>query len=290
MTMKQAVNGTKSILDVIRVRRSVRNFENVPVTPEDYRRMEATLRDDALLKGPLGTQVRVELVRVTKDVSDKGVKLGTYGIIRNPKAYLIGIMTGKGRKELLDFGWAFERLILALTEMGIGTCWMGGTFNRNSFEKELELADGEWIPCITPAGYTKEQKGLLESAMRYMVKADQKKEWSELFCLGSFGNILTEELAGPWAVPVEMVRLGPSASNKQPWRLVVAEDRKAVHFYLAHTPRYSEVMQQIDMGIAMCHFELACRELGLDGAWSETDPGIGLPNGQTEYVISWKQI
>jgi nitroreductase len=277
-----------NIMEWIRRRRSVRNFENIPITREDYRLIEEYMKDSGRLTGPLGTQTRVELVQVTKDVSDKGIKLGTYGIIRNPKAYLIGVLSGRGRRELLDFGYSFESLILFLTGHGIGTCWMGGTFNRNSFEKELTLGTGEWIPCITPAGYPMERKGILESAMRYMVKADKKKEWAELFCDSAFGTALTEQKAEKWAVPIEMIRLGPSASNKQPWRLVVAKDRKAVHFYLQHTPRYSEIMQHIDMGIAMCHFELACRNLGLEGGWAEEEPGLALPNALTEYIISWK--
>jgi nitroreductase len=273
--------------DAVRVRRSVRNFDSGPIAAEDYKRIGDYLKDGVSMTGPFGTHVRVEQVQVTKDVSDKGIKLGTYGIIRNPKAYMIGVISGRGRHELLDFGYTFERMILFLTGMGIGTCWMGGTFNRSSFERELELGEAEWIPCITPIGYPKE-KGLLESAMRYMVKADKKKEWEELFCDAAFGASLSPEQSGPWAEPMEMVRLGPSASNKQPWRLVVSEDRKAIHFYLEHTPRYSETMQQIDMGIAMSHFELICRELGLGGAWVEEDPGLAVPHSRTEYIVSWK--
>jgi hypothetical protein len=39
------------------------------------------------------------------------------------------------------------------------------------------------------------------------------------------------------------------------------------------------------MGIAMCHFELASRELGLDGRWEVKDPAIG--SGEMEYIVSW---
>ena len=68
------------------------------------------------------------------------------------------------------------------------------------------------------------------------------------------------------------VRQGPSASNKQPWRILKSADR--FHLYLQRTRGYRNVftrmaqvddMQRIDMGIAMCHFELTARELGLSG-------------------------
>ena len=93
-----------------------------------------------------------------------------------------------------------------------------------------------------------------------------------------------------------MVRLAPSASNKQPWRIV--KDGSAWHFYLQRTPKYGpgsvvfNVMkladlQRVDMGIAMCHFELTARELGLDGKWARMNPGLEIPDERTEYVVSW---
>lgn len=44
-------------------------------------------------------------------------------------------------------------------------------------------------------------------------------------------------------------------------------------------------MQNIDMGIAMCHFELSARELGLNGDWQVSDPLM--QTGDTEYIVSW---
>ena len=93
-----------------------------------------------------------------------------------------------------------------------------------------------------------------------------------------------------------MVRLGPSASNKQPWRII--QDGSTWHFFLQRTPGYGSGslvfnllrladLQRVDMGIAMCHWELAARELGLQGKWVVKDPDIDKPDGQTEYIASW---
>ncbi len=98
--------------------------------------------------------------------------------------------------------------------------------------------------------------------------------------------------------PLEMVRLGPSASNKQPWR-IVKHDR-FWRFYLRRTPGYREDLikrildlcdlQRLDMGIAMCHFELTARELGLEGEWVvETDLDTN-PDELTEYMVSWESV
>lgn len=282
------VQAEAPIIATIKKRFSVRHYDPLPVSEEDYAFLRDYVAEPSRLKGPFGGTTRVELVRVTKSVSDKGIKLGTYGMIRNPQAYLVGIIEDHNPKAVLDFGYAFEKLILALTARNIGTCWLGGTFTRNTFEKEMELGQNEVIPCITPIGYPKEKQGLFQSAVRYMVKADQKKGWEQLFFYSAFGRPLSESDAGPFAVPVEMVRLGPSASNKQPWRLVVSEDRRSVHFYLTHTPKYSDLMQRTDMGIAMCHFDLACGAVGLAGGFVERNPGLSLPDDRTEYIVTWE--
>jgi hypothetical protein len=226
-------------------------------------------------------------------VSDKGIKLGTYGFIKNPSGYLVGVAQNN-RYALLDLAYCFHKLVLFLNEVGMGTCWMGGTFNRNSFEKEIQLSEGEFIPCITPIGYPNNKQRVLDKALRFVVKADNQKPWEHLFYDENFEVSLTKEQAGWLGIPIEMVRLGPSASNKQPWRLVLTTDGKVCHFYIVHTPNYSTKlgydMQILDMGIAICQFDLACRELNINGEWLVEDPNLDLPNDQTEYIVSWKSV
>ena len=87
-----------------------------------------------------------------------------------------------------------------------------------------------------------------------------------------------------------MVRIGPSASNKQPWRIVV--DGERLHLYLARTPRYRRLvpstdLQMIDMGIAMQHLEISARELGLAGSWEFVkEPAVDVAT-DAEYIVTW---
>ena len=65
----------------------------------------------------------------------------------------------------------------------------------------------------------------------------------------------------------------------------------AYHFYLSRTPNYGVLgfdIQMNDIGIAMCHFELTARELGLCGEWVFEDPGLVLPDELTEYTVTWR--
>jgi hypothetical protein len=47
-------------------------------------------------------------------------------------------------------------------------------------------------------------------------------------------------------------------------------------------------LQRVDLGIAMCHFELTLRELGLEGTWTIDAAPIAPPAKDVEYIASWK--
>ncbi len=282
----------KSVIKTIAKRKSVRTYEDRPITQEDYEKINKYLSIEENLLGPLGRKIRFDVIQVSKNVSEKGIKLGTYGFIKNPKGYIVGMVENKN-EALVEFGYTFEKLILFLTELNIGTCWLGGTFTRNTFEKQINLKNDEIIPCITPIGYIPDKSRFFDKTLRKMINADKKKSWEDLFYYSGFEKKLTKETADKFKTPIEMVRLGPSASNKQPWRIVLSDSKDICHFYLERTPNYSGNklgfdMQRIDMGIAICHFELACEELNIQGSWKREDPKIGLLSENTEYIMSWE--
>ena len=132
------------------------------------------------------------------------------------------------------------------------------------------------MPCVSPLGYPAKKMSIREAMMRKGIKADTRMKFSELFFNGSFDRPLTEENAGKLAEALEGVRLAPSAVNKQSWRVVVCGDK--AHFYEKRSKGYVTPdgwdVQKIDMGIALCHFDLAAQESGLNVSLQICDPGI----------------
>jgi len=187
-----------------------------------------------------------------------------------------------------------EKIILCATDIGLGTCWLGGTFTKSGFAQKISAAEGELVPAVTSVGYIA-QRGGLEDGMRRFVGADHRLPRENLFFREKFGSPLSPDEAGVYSVPLEMVRLGPSASNKQPWRIV--KEGRLWHFYLRRTKGYGNSftfrllgladLQRVDMGIAMSHFELTAGELGLKGTWAVREPDIEKPDSATEYTASW---
>lgn len=92
------------------------------------------------------------------------------------------------------------------------------------------------------------------------------------------------------ATVLECVRIAPSAGNFQPWRIIMEND--CFHFFLYEKVWYNNHkryegarLQNIDIGIAMAHFDLAASELGLSGKWQISAPN--LEKGILKYIVSW---
>lgn len=272
----------KNAIETIGRRKSTRTFLDKELKEEDLEFLKEFIEN---LSNPFGANNRYCLI--DKRGNETSGKLGTYGIIKNPQVFIGGI-TRLGDKSLEALGYELETLVLELEERGIGTCWLGGTFNRGSFAEAAELSGDELLPIIIPAGYIDGNKSFTDKVMRKVSKGDQRKDWNELFFEEDFGRPLSRPAAGAYEEVLLAVRLAPSASNRQPWRIVRRGDH--FHFYEYRTPGYSTAfsydIQSIDMGIAACHFIKAAEELGLSGRLVIEDPSISLPT-DTSYSFSY---
>jgi nitroreductase len=282
---------SQPITEVIEQRYSCRTYKEMPIGAEARQRLEAYA--SACQRGPLGTPARFELMAATAEDSQALKGLGTYGFIRGAMGFLVGAV-GPGEKDMEDFGHLMEQLVLVATDAGLGTCWLGGTFTKSRFAERLGVGEGESMPAAVSVGYVAEERGLMDRLIRRGAGAHKRLPWDRLFFDGQWGKPLSREEAGAYASPLEMVRLGPSASNKQPWRVV--KDGEAWHFYLERTPGYYggtkrllglADLQRVDLGIALCHFELTARALELAGDWVVDEPGVGPAGDLVAYTASW---
>lgn len=270
-----------SVKDAVTKRYSVRTYDKKTMEPEVK---EKIFNFADRLQNPLGPKVRIQFIE--KETAANGEKLGTYGVIKGAKSYL-GVTVPDEEYAMEALGYDFEKLVLYATSLGIGTCWLGGTFNRSAFTAAMEIKKGELFPILSPIGYPAQKMSFTERIMRKSTKADARMSWKDLFFKGDFQHELSEEEAGEYRFPLEMLRLAPSAVNKQPWRVVA--DEKSFHFFEKHTlgiEHGSVDMQRIDVGIGICHFHLAALEKNLDGHFERKMPDFEVPKGMT-YITSW---
>ena len=272
----------QSIIELIKKRTSVRTYERNPVEQEKLQKFSGFLDQ---VKNPFGAEVRFELTESSEQ------KIGTYGFIKGAKTYFAGCVK-KGGMDMEGFGYAFEHAVLFATALGLGTCWLGGTFKRSTFLDQMKPVD-EFMPAVSPLGYAAERKSMTERMVAAGAGARTRKRFGEVFIDGALKPLMLDDSA--LKTCLEMVRIGPSASNKQPWRVIVKDG--VCHFYALVDKRYAGntmygfTMQRVDLGIAACHFELSACELGLPGSFVMEDPQLTSEEQRAEgwhYGFSWK--
>jgi nitroreductase len=279
------------VTELIQQRTSCRSYADMPIVAETQAELVNFLRAEWV--GPFGTEVRAELLAATQDDQEALKGLGTYGFISGATGYIVGAVAKKAPMAMEDFGYVMERDVLHATSLGLGTVWLGGTFTKSRFAAAIALREDEVLPAVIAAGYAAARPRGLDALIRRSAGAHRRLPWEALFFAETFETPMTRDAAGDYAMVLEMVRQGPSASNKQPWRILRQGDRW--HLHLQRTRRYAPRnaiagvadMQRIDMGIAMCHFALTAEELRLTGQWVREDPGLPLPDDLTSYVVTW---
>lgn len=314
-----------TITEAIKKRQSVRTYVPDELNPKALKSIKALISENAssIRFCPFGTKPRLQLIDLSSMPEEERGKLGTYGFIRGAKYFIAGITeipqtadsggsttqaSGAGPAGIMtDFGFAFEGIILELTRLGLGTCWLGGTFKRQDLSEMLELGSNEIIPAISPVGYAAERQSLKSRFIRFAAGSKNRKPLDELIFPADSGTG-TELEADPEADPKvstlkevwESVRLAPSASNKQPWRIVTGGFGKTTgtyHFFIQRNKGYGMFgeyidLQRVDSGIALRHFAETSKELGIAGTWTEDyrPAANSLPEAgqEWEYVISWK--
>lgn len=259
----------------IKSRKSVRTFDGKELTAEDREKFENHLEN---ITNPFAP-VEFRLLDCDKYGIDSSV-------ITGERAYFAAKVKPVKNYEIA-VGYSFEEACLYARSLGLGTVMLAATFSRDKAEAAMELKEDEVLPVVSPIGYPAKKRSLRETVMRKTLGADDRKDFDDLFFKDSFKNGLEKEDAGIYGEALEMVRWAPSAANKQPWRVVIKDDM--VHFYEKQSIRENMRgdVQKLDVGIALCHFDLMMESSEKKGRFVFEDPGIETLD-KTSYIVSYK--
>ena len=268
-----------TVTETIKNRRSVRNYTGEPLNGA-----HKILITDFInrLKAPFDApSIRIQLIHAHQR---KGkVRLGTYGFIGGASDFLTLVYEKDSSFPLMEeaAAYAFEQVILYCTKLGLGTCWLGGSFSRKDFAGQVNLKPNEILRIVSPVGYINPTLRFTERLFGSKGKHLSRKPFEKLFFKRTFLEPLYPEDADIYEDPLEMVRIAPSANNQQPWRIIL--DGYTLHFY-----QHLSVIgfSAIDLGIALCHFEQSCKEYEIPGKFVVLENQVPHKKGE-KYVISW---
>ena len=263
---------------IISQRKSVRTFDGRRLEQQDLDRLAEYIKS---IENPFQVPVTLRVLDGKEQKLSSPVVVGT-------DLYVGGKVKRMPRAEEA-LGYSFEKFVLFATAMGVGTVWLAATIDRPAFEKAMEVGKDEVMPVVSPIGYAAEKRSMREKLMRKGLNADERLPFEELFYKTDFSQPLKKGGAGKFEEPLEMVRIAPSATNKQPWRVVL--DGEKVHFYEKKTKGYAKEttgdIQKVDLGIALCHFELSAGENGIAGVFVDQNPHIDHEDDM-EYILSYE--
>ena len=232
----------------ITTRCSRRKYLPEPMAPPDAAALQALITE---YNRKAGLDIRLVL--------DNGDAFGgfrkSYGMFSGVRNY-IGLL---GRKsdlhEIEKLGYYGELLVLHATALGLGTCWVGGTFHRSSCH--FDLPEGKDIICVITVGKTPQEMSAKEKMIRRLTHRKTK----------AMGQMYTSPGPVPdWFLSgMEAVVLAPSAVHRQP--VMFNYEKGAV---TASVKDIADEGFALDLGIAKLHFEL-----GASGGTWEFGNGAG---------------
>ncbi len=216
------------LYDAIFHRRSVRKYDNAPLTEEAL----AQLQEFIGALTPLKPEIKTE------------IKLLRQGEIKTNAPHAVCLYSEEKEGHLMNAGFLMEQIDLYLSSKNIGACWLGLT--KPDKNKVSAPAGMSWAATLcfgTPA----------QPMHREEISQFNRKRLNEISDITDLFHIL------------EAVRIAPSSQNMQPWYYggtaenIIVSRKKNLLF---------GKMNQIDIGISLCCFYLSAKHQGKEMEFS----------------------
>lgn len=245
----------KKWFEAVRKRKSVRSFIPAKLKEQDERDLIKFIKElNKVYKG-----IRIEYVEEGFEEVAQGF-IGSYGKIDGAQSYLVILSEKNTPYKNEKCGYMGEAAVLEAVAMGVSSCWVTGTYKKESVAKQIHIEDEELIKSVIALGYAKDKLKLSEKLIKTVVSSGKRKPLEKL-CDGG------EDTSWPdWTkTALETARLAPSAINRQPWRFKIDKDEITVYLEDANGDKDSK---KLDCGIAMLHLEVGALYSGIKGEWN----------------------
>lgn len=243
------------LYDAIFYRKSIKDYSNKSI--------KETLMDEVKNACSNLTYINKEL-NIKAHVVDRGHVINLLmGKKLNIKApHYIVVTSNKGEDYLQNVGFALEKVVLKLTSLGLATCWLESKLKRDDIlefinldipesdeENEEEIETNLEYPIVVIAfGYADEGISLFR-------KVDDKLDRKRI-------TNISRKLDRRWIKVLKAVRVAPSIKNTQPWMFYNKDNN--IYIYEENQKKSIEDMSKVSMGIALRHFDLACKKFDMD--------------------------
>ena len=168
-------------MDVISARKSVRGYADKPIEEEKLSKILEAAR-----LAPSWANKQCCRYVVVKDKAKIQELSGRFGWLKQASVIIVACADPKDSGDrngmnyyLVDVGITMQQLILAATDMELGTCWIGG-FDEAKVKKALGVPENIKVVAMTPVGYPADKEGLGDKLRKTLLKGGKRKPLAEI--------------------------------------------------------------------------------------------------------------
>jgi len=209
------------ILNLIKIRHSVRNFESYTLSHQEIKKITAYIKDLPMLDS------KIQITWKIKHSSPLG----------SGKIYTE--IPKQTSENLVEYGFQGENIVLFLTSLDFGTCWMA-----------VGRATERLAPAVIVFG-KQGSKNLYSHISRFVISSNKRKSLTLLLEKTQCQPTPEQENI------LETMRAAPSAVNRQPWLFEIQNENKIIVKKTAGHAQWS----WINLGICLCHGYLMAKEI-----------------------------
>lgn len=237
-----------NLYEAIFYRKSIRKYKPVALAGETLKSIKNIILNTNRLYEEIKMDIHiVEDGKMIQDIS-KGI-IGSYGKILAPHYLVVTSEEKDGYQE--NAGYTLEQIVLNMTTMGIGTCWIGGLIKKELLDGVINISSNQKPIIVIAFGIP------MADDLSVIISNDERRK--------AVSSIVLNEYDKSLEPVIQAVRRAPSAMNSQSWRLFI--EYNAIDIYLEEgnfITKKKYYFNRLDGGIALAHLKAACDEFKIN--------------------------
>lgn len=232
------------MIQAINLRKSIRNYKDISVSVEHLQKIKTIINESK----PLFDNIPMDILLIENGekitATFKGL-ISKYTKVKAP--HYIAFTSEIQEGHLENIGFIGEKIVLKLTQLGIGTCWLGSAIKQDLFKTIFNVKEKQSYIILIAFGYPASPLKPVVTRKRF----DKSK-------------LITGTYDPQYEIIVQSLIDAPSAINSQPWKLAINKNRFDLFLKSKNilTRKMLKDTNHIDMGIGLSHLYNSAIELG----------------------------
>ncbi len=240
-------------------RHSVRTFTSRPLPPEVVESIKAEITQINTVEAGMHFTLRTDSPGPFQSFRR------SYGAFHNASDYVAVIADTSYPYARERAGFHAERLALYCVSLGLGTCFVSGTYDHRAVDARIRV--GETLLFLLAIGYEDTSRRPSLTARITTALTHRRTMEPEDFIIGAPEDCRRALASPQFRKALKAVATAPSALNRRPARIAVGSDMS-----VRALAKGDSEADMIDLGIAMANFSAI-----IPGEWEWGNPALFLP-------------